>query len=131
VPRDIHALVQPYQGLVVELVDTAPGRERAECNDWLASELLPDVVGGDVALSLRFDYRPLPADKLGHVREVPGAERMVSVLHFLDVDPRECWDERFAHRAEELAAGGHGTLAVQAAFIPTHHGTDDYTEDLF
>jgi hypothetical protein len=131
VPRDVHTLVQPYAGLVVELVDTAPGQARADCKEWLASEYLPQVVGGDVAVSLRFDYRPLPADKLSHVREVPGAERMVTVLHFLDVDPRACWAERFADSEQRIAAGGFGSLAMQAAFVPTRHGTDAYTDELF
>jgi hypothetical protein len=131
VPRDVHTLMQPYQGLVVELVDTAAGIERAECNEWLATDYLTGTVGGDVALSMRFDYRPLPERKLSHVREVPGAERFVTVLHFLECDPRDCWNERFASSEARLADGGRATLAMQAAFIPTKHGTDTYTDELF
>jgi hypothetical protein len=44
---------------------------------------------------------------------------------------RDCWDERFAASEDQLAAGGAGTLAVQAAFIPTKHGTNAYTDELF
>jgi hypothetical protein len=84
-----------------------------------------------VAVSMRFAPRPLPSDKLAHVRELDGVERVVTLLHFLEVDPRECWDERFAASAETLAAGGMGSLAVQAAFVPTRHGTDAYTDELF
>ena len=35
VPRDVHSLVQPYQGLVVEILDTADGRARDELHAWL------------------------------------------------------------------------------------------------
>ncbi len=131
VPRDVHALMQPYRGLVVEIVEKTPGSERVDLNAWLASEYLPAVVGGPVAISLRFDPLPLPSDKLGHVRELEGANRLCTLLHFLERDPRECWHEHFAASGERLAKGARGTLAVQAAFIPTRHGTDAYTDELF
>ncbi len=129
VPRDVHTLVQPYQGLVVELVDAAG--ERPALDRWLAEQHLPTVVGGPVAVTLRFAPRPLPKDKLGHVAELEGVERVITLLHFLECDPRECWDRRFATSEERMAAGGLGTLAVQAAFIPTKPGTDAYTGELF
>lgn len=131
VPRDVHALLQPYLGLVVEIVEPVSGRERAELGAWLADSHLPEVVGGPVALSLLFDPRPLPPDKLGHVRELTGVERLSTVLHFLECDPRECWSERFATSEARLADGALGRLAVQAAFVPTRHGTDVYTDELF
>ncbi|MCD9624527.1 hypothetical protein [Rhabdothermincola salaria] len=130
VPRDVHALVQPYGGLVVEVID-AVGGDRPALDRWLAEEHLPTVVGGPVALSTRFGPRPLPPDKLGHVAELEGVEHVVAVLHFLDVDPRECWEEHFADSEARIAAGGVGALAVQAAFVPTKHGTDAYTDELF
>jgi hypothetical protein len=130
VPRDVHALVQPYGGLVVELVD-AVGGDRAALDRWLGDEHLPSVVGGPVALTTRFAPRPLPGDKLAHVREVDGVEGIVTLLHFLECDPRECWDERFASSESRLAAGGVGRLAVQAAFVPTRHGTNAFTDELF
>jgi hypothetical protein len=131
VPRDVHTLVQPYAGLVVELVDTAPGHDRAELDAWIRDSYLPGVVGGPVAVSLRFTPRPLPPDRLSHVRQLDGVDGLVTVLHFLEADPRECWDDRFASSAERLADDGIGSLAVQAAFVPTLHGTDVYTDELF
>jgi hypothetical protein len=131
VPRDVHTLMQPYQGLVVEVLDTGPSHEREDLNEWIASEYLPEVVGGPVALSLRFDPRPLPPDRLGHVKELEAVDRRCTLLHFLECDPRECWDERFADSSTRLADGGRGTLAVQAAFIPTVQGTNLYTDELF
>jgi len=131
VPRDLHTLMQPYGGLVVEVLEPAPGRERSEVHAWLAEQHLPQIVGGPVALSLRFDPRPLPPDKLGHVREISGIEQLTLVLHFLESDPRECWHQRFATSQERLADGGLAKLAIQAAFVPTLHGTDTYTDELF
>jgi len=130
VPRDVHTLVQPYAGLVVEVID-AVDRDRGALDAWLAAEYLPQVVGGPVAVSLRFAPRPLPGDKLAHVRELDGVEHIVTLLHFLDTDPRHCWDDRFARSADTLDSGGVGSLAVQAAFVPTRHGTDTYTDELF
>lgn len=130
VPRDVHTLVQPYRGLVVEVLD-ATGGDRGALDRWLADHHLPTVVGGPVAVSLRFAPRPLPPDKLAHVAELEGVEQVITVLHFLEDDPRACWDERFAGSQESIAAGGAGTLAVQAAFVPTVHGTDVYTDQLF
>ncbi len=129
VPRDVHTLVQPYHGLVVELIDATGSRD--DLNRWLADEHLPSVVGGDVALSLRFAPRPLPPDKLAHVAQLDGVEGVVTVLHFLERDPRDVWEERFASSEDAIAAGGAGTLAVQATFIPTKHGTNAYTDELF
>jgi len=131
VPRSVHTLVQPYAGMVIEMIE-APDGDRAALDQWLRREHLPSVLGGPVAVTVRFAPRPLPPDRLAHVKEVDGVERMVVLLHFLEADPRDCWDDRFAPTAERLAAGGGAaSLAVQAAFIPTRHGTDAYTDELF
>ena len=130
VPLDVHTLLQPYAGLVVELIQSGTD-ERESLDDWLTSEYLPDVVGGPVAVTLRFAPRPLPGDKLAHIRELDGVERIITLLHFLEADPRDCWDSRFATNDERLRSAGVGSLAVQAAFIPTRHGTNAYVDELF
>ena len=130
VPRDVHALQQPYDGLVVELIDST-GNDRDRLDAWLVAEYLPRVTGGPIPLSMRFAPRPLPEDHLSHVREVEGVEGIITVLHFLDTDPRDCWDDYFTSSAERLREGGAGSLAMQAAFVPTKHGTDAYTDELF
>ena len=129
VPRDVHTLVQPYAGLVVQVVEGPSGREALD--EWLTGTYLPGVVQGSVAVTTRFAPRPLPPDKLAHVKELDGVERMVTLLHFLESDPRECWEEAFASAEQTMADSGVARLAVQAAFVPTHHGTDDYTDELF
>ena len=130
VPRDKHALMQPYRGMVVQVVDAVDG-DRTRAARWLREEYLPGVVGGPVALATVFAPNPLPEGKLSHVREPDGVPGMLTVLSFLDCDPLECWDDRFASAETTIAAGGAATLAVQAAFIPTVHGTDTYTDQLF
>jgi hypothetical protein len=82
-------------------------------------------------VATRFGPRPLPGDKLPHIKELDGVEKVVVVLHFLETDPRDCFEELFGSAEAQIAAGGAGTLAVQAAFIPTNHGTNDYTDQLF
>jgi hypothetical protein len=129
VPRDIHALMQAYAGLVVELYEAPRAGALDSLDDWLAGSHLPAVVGGPVALSLRFTPRPLPPDRLAHVRQLDNVERLVVVLHFLEEDPAACW-ERF-QSSEQAAREAGLALAVQAAFVPTLHGTDTYTDDLF
>ena len=130
VPRDKHALMQPYKGMVVQVVDSTIG-DRAATAQWLRSEYLPSVVRGPVALATVFAPKPLPEGKLAHVREPEGVPDMLTVLSFLEVDPLECWDEVFGAAESRIERGGVGRLAVQAAFIPTAHGTDTYTDELF
>ncbi len=130
VPRVAHTLVQPYKGLVVQVIDAVEGNRDA-LDVWLANEYLPSVVNGAVAVATRFAPRPLPPDKLSHVRELDGVEGIVTVLHFLDSVPEESWERHFADAETQISEGGLGTLSIQAAFIPTNHGTDDYTDQLF
>ena len=130
VPRLVHTLMQPYGGLIVQVIDANElGRDRLDA--WLTDHYLPSVVTDEVAVAARFAPRPLPADKLSHVRELDGIEGIVTVLHFLDGHPEEAWQDHFADAEDRIAQSGVGTLGIQAAFIPTHHGTDDYTDDLF
>ena len=130
VPRLVHTLMQPYKGLIVQVIDAnEEGRDRLDA--WLAEEYLPSVVTGQVAIAARFAPRPLPPDKLAHVRELDGVEGIVTVLHFLDCHPEEVWRDHYADAEEVIAESGVGALGVQAAFVPTNHGTDDYTDELF
>ena len=130
VPRDKHALMTPDKGMVVQVID-AVSADREIAADWLRSEYLPSVVQGPVALSTVFAPRPLPEGKLAHVREPDGVPNMLTVLSFTDVDPLECWEDVFASAETDIGEGGICELAVQAAFIPTVHGTDTYTDQLF
>jgi len=130
VPRSVHTLVQPYEGMVIEMIEGVDD-DRGALDEWLQREHLPHVLGGPVAVTVRFAPRPLPADRLAHVKEVENVGRMVVLLHFLEADPRQCWDDHFAPTEARLAGSGVASLAVQSAFVPTRHGTDAYTDELF
>ena len=55
----------------------------------------------------------------------------MTVLHFLECDPREAWTSNFSSAEDDIASGGVATLGVQAAFIPTVQGTNKYVDELF
>ena len=61
--------------------------------------------------------------------DIPGAERRITVIHFLDDDPRADWDRQFSRNGERVAASGLGRLELCAPFIPTLMGTDRYVDE--
>ncbi len=131
-PRDKHALDHPYQGLVLEVIDAAEGVERDELDAWLAAEYLPTVATGPVAMSLRWEPIPMPVRKGEGVKvlDTPGLDRRLTVLHFLEADPRDCWADHFAGNGEKVAAGGLGEVVFAGPFIPTLPGTETYVDQL-
>ena len=134
VPADVHALMDPPGGLVVELIEATEGNSRADLDAWIAAEYLPGIVqraGSPVMQALRFAPRPLPGDKLSHVRSVDDVDRIVTVLYFCDRDPRDIWSSTFEGHDTLVAAGGVGRLDICVPFRPTKHGTNAYTDDLF
>ena len=132
-PRDFHALDHPYPGVVMEVLDAPEGGTREDLDAYLRDEYLPwlhrsphDPIGQTVW----FAPRPLPADKQPDVADIPGLERRLTVLHFLDVDPRACWDVRFAGNGARVAASGRAELRFAAPFVPVIQGTDRYVDEL-
>ena len=129
-PRDVHTLVQPYQGLVVQVIDAADNR--AELDAWLTDAYLPGVVRGPNAVATRFGPRPLPPDRLAHVRELEGAEKAVTVPALPRRRPPGVLGRPLRPtRRRRSPPAVSPPSRVQAAFVPTHHGTDDYTDELF
>ncbi len=128
-PRDIHALDYPYDGLVVEVVDANGDRDALD--HWLRSEYLPArLAGTPVAMTLRFQPNPLPADKMSYVEDVPGLDQRLTLLSFVEVDPAECWDEVFRPAGAAVESGGLGRVVFAAPFVPTLPGTDTYVDQL-
>jgi hypothetical protein len=132
-PRDIHTLDHPYGGVVMEVIDAAEGLDRSDLDHWLRTEHLPwlhrspdDPIGN----SIWFAPRPLPEDKQPDVADIPGLERRLTVLHFLDDDPRVSWQRRFAGNGDRVASSGTATVVFAAPFIPVLHGTDRYVDEL-
>jgi hypothetical protein len=126
-PRDIHALDHPYAGLVLQVVDTESPRQRAELLEWLRGRDLPRRLGNGspAALVTVFRPTPLPLDRMSYVRQVEGVDTRLTLLWFLETDPRECWEEHFADLGTEV-----GRVELVAPFVPTVPGTDTYVREL-
>lgn len=131
-PRDLHALNYPMRGLVLEVVDSVDGVAREDLDHWLEREYQPRLVGegSPVMMSMRFEPIPMPGGGAATVENTAGLDRRVTLLHFLDQDPRECWDDWFVGNGEKIDEGGRGTMALAAPFIPTIPGTDIYADQL-
>lgn len=132
-PRDYQTLDHPYDGVVMEVIDAREGTDRDELEGWLRDDYLPWLhrsPDNPVAGSLWFRPRPLPEDKQPDVADVPGVERRITMLHFLDSDPRANWDVRFARNGERVDRGGLGVMQFAAPFVPVLFGTDKYVDEL-
>lgn len=127
------ALHDPVPGLVLEVIDTEPF-SRDELIDWLLKEYLPSRVTGPVTLALVFRYDPRPhAGLKPKIRQALQEQAQnggrITVLWFLDTDPRECW-EHFVDEPEILSRGGRGRTSLLAPFVPARMGTDYLMDQL-
>lgn len=131
-PRDYHALDHPYAGLVVEVIDAEGPEQREELLERLRSKDLPrrlapkGGVSAPAAIVTVFRPTPLPLDRMSYVKQVEGVDTRLTLLWFLEKDPRECWEERFT----DLDAGELGRVELVAPFVPTVPGTDRYVDEL-
>ncbi|MER7815188.1 hypothetical protein [Streptomyces sp. NPDC096153] len=131
-PRDHHALDHPYAGLVLEVVDAESPERRADLLEWLRSSELPRRLrpkrgaGSPAAMVTAFRPTPLPLDRMTYVKQVEGVDTRLTLLWFLEQDPREGWEEHFAG----LDMGELGRVELVAPFIPTVPGTDRYVDEL-
>jgi hypothetical protein len=133
-PRDIHALDHPYAGLVVEVVDAESPERRPELLAWLRDEHLPKrlAAGSPAAMVTVFAPTPLPLDRMSYVKQVEGVGTRLTLLWFLQRDPREpgVWAEHFTGLDTAVAAAGLGRVELVAPFVPTLPGTDTYVDEL-
>ncbi|KUO10827.1 hypothetical protein [Streptomyces sp. DSM 15324] len=130
-PRDIHALDHPYAGLVVQVVDANSPEQRGELLAWLRDDNLPkQLAGSPAAMVTVFTPTPLPLDRMTYVKQVDGVETRLTLLWFLQQDPREVWQDHFAGLDTAVAASGLGDVQFVAPFIPTVPGTDRYADEL-
>ncbi|MFE7114632.1 hypothetical protein ACFU99_04320 [Streptomyces sp. NPDC057654] len=131
-PRDFHALDHPYAGLVLEVIDTADAGQRAGLLRWLADDHLPKrLAGSPAAMATVFRPTPLPGDRMSYVKQVEGVDTRLTVLWFLERDPRDCWAGHFDSLGAEAAAAGLGArVELVAPFMPTVPGTDRYVDQL-
>ncbi|MEV6775402.1 hypothetical protein [Streptomyces syringium] len=130
-PRDFHALDHPYAGLVLEVIDANGPREREELLRWLSAERLPErLTGSPAAMVTVFRPTPLPGDRMSYVPQVEGVDTRLTLLWFLERDPRVCWEEHFAGCGADVERTGLGRVELAAPFIPTVPGTDRYVDEL-
>ncbi|MFJ8083576.1 hypothetical protein ACIQ6Y_23580 [Streptomyces sp. NPDC096205] len=125
-PRDIHALDHPYAGLVLQVIDTESAEQRAELLQRLCARDLPRRLAGSPAAQVAvFRPTPLPLDRMSYVAQVEGVETRLTLLWFLEADPRACWESHFADLGTEA-----GRVELVAPFVPTIPGTDTYVDKL-
>ncbi|MEU9334081.1 hypothetical protein AB0D49_13115 [Streptomyces sp. NPDC048290] len=130
-PRDLHALDHPYTGLVLQVVDAPDAAGRDALTEWLTARHLPKrLAGSPAALVTVFRPVPLPGDRMSYVRQVEGVDTRLTLLWFLQSDPRACWDPLFTGLDEAITASGLGRLELLAPFVPTIPGTDTYVDKL-
>jgi hypothetical protein len=132
-PRDVHALNYPYQGLVVQAVDAPDAAGRAALEQWLLRDHLSAVMrNSPAAICAVFRAQPFPEGALSFIRKSDPSRggRRLTVLWFLEADPRSCWTGHFAREGEAVARARHGRVELMAPFIPTLHGTDAYVDQL-
>jgi hypothetical protein len=132
-PTDVHTLDRGYPGVVMEVIGAGPNSTRQELDDWLVGEYVPWVQRGShapVVSTLRFAPQPLPEGKQPDVADIPGIDGRITLLHFLDEDPRLHWQTRFARHGARIEESGFGRMELCAPFIAVEHGTNRYVDEL-
>ncbi|MFF4088539.1 hypothetical protein ACFYY9_16875 [Streptomyces nigra] len=130
-PRDLHALDHPYAGLVLQVVDADTAAHSADLLAWLRDRHLPErLAGSPAAMATVFRPTPLPLDRMSYVRQVEGVGTRLTLLWFLEEDPRRCWEEHFAAPETAVEKTGLGRTELVAPFVPTVPGTDRYVDEL-
>ncbi|MFB7914736.1 hypothetical protein [Streptomyces sp. NPDC056061] len=130
-PRDFHALDHPYRGLVLQVVDAEEAGKRAELLKWLRVRHLPGrLEDSPAAMVTVFRPTPLPGDRMSYVKQVEGVDTRLTLLWFLQADPRDCWDAHFTGLDGVVAESGLGRVELVAPFVPTVPGTDLHVDRL-
>ena len=129
VPAEL-ALDHPYAGVVLVMLDRAPG-SAAPLERWLREEELPRrLAGSPVAICLGLEPMPLPPEVPAYIPRPRDLERRALLVYFVESDPRECWRDFFEPHARAVAATGLGGVSLAAPFIPTIPGSDRYADEL-
>jgi hypothetical protein len=135
-PLDVHALDFPFTGVVVEVLRTRAGRDRAELVRWLTEDFLPaQLPAARAAMCLVSLDADLPDSVAARTSRVPSAygdeaAARLTLLWFVQDDVAQDWAGRFAGHAEALAAAGLGDLEFASPFRPLVPGTDRYVDEL-
>lgn len=124
------ALDHRYAGVVATIGEAAADVGRPGLDAWLRDDHLPWLqADGPVASTLSFTGVPLLVDAEGVAKD-EGSHLRFLHLSFVDTDPADVWDERFADQPRRFADAGVGHVLWQGPFIPTVPGTDRYADEL-
>ena len=74
-----------------------------------------DVGGSPAAMVTVFRPTPLPGDRMTYVKQVEGVDTRLTLLWFLQEDPRECWAEHFTGLDVAVAESGLGRVELAGA----------------
>lgn len=114
---------------MLQVIDAEGPEERAELLEWLRSRHLPKrLAGSPAAMVTVFRPTPLPLDRMSYVKQVEGVDTRLTLLWFLEADPRDRWEASFGGLGDAVAEGGLGRLELLAPFVPTVPGTDRYVD---
>lgn len=109
-PRDFHALDHPYTGLAVEVVEVVDTDTPQRCEtllDLLRDRHLPRrLAGSPSAVVTVFRPTPLPLERMSCVKQVEGVGTRLTLLWFLQREPREVWEEHFTGLDAEVSGRG-------------------------
>ena len=86
----------------------------------------------DAPVAMTLSFTPLPKAPWwpAAAPDVPGVGDRIVLTHFLESDPRECWDP-FASLGKHVEDSGLARTLLVAPFVPMHPGTDDFTDQLW
>jgi hypothetical protein len=129
-----HVLDHPFAGMVVEVLEPGETTSRPDLLERLRDDVIPTAMSDSpIAAALAFTPNQLPyARALGEfasgVESPYGASRNLTLLWFVQEDPRACWS-RFRQHGTMMSRAG-AELVFAAPFIPTVPGTDLYVDEL-
>jgi hypothetical protein len=129
VPPEL-ALDRRYPGLVLAWVERTSEHSLEELRDVLVEKALPEFLAkSPIAQALCFT--PLPKARWWPkaAPEVAGVGDRIVIAFFVECDPLEVWEERFARLGAIVEADGIGRTLFVAPFVPVVPGVDpDLTE---
>lgn len=88
------------------------------------------LAGSPSAMVTVFRPTPLPLERMSYVKQVEGVGTRLTLLWFLQRDPREVWEEHFTGPDAEVACTGLGRVELVAPFVPPVPGTDTCVDEL-
>lgn len=130
-------LVDPPPGIVIQVIDARDPARRGDLERWLLEEYLPARVRPAAPTTSAMVFRTNPPSA-GHSEAVYRSQlrvsnggRRLTVLWFLDRDPRETWAGEFTAEVENVASSALGDTVFVAPFLPCKMGTSAYEDELF